>query len=230
MDALDFAAQCPGHLLQPCAGDRCGGGLALLGFAVIAGFLSQCAFGCSHFRFACGLCFGKALSRTTPRFGERGGAGEQALAEDFYCKGTGTAALLGSTGDQRAYGGAEGVECLRKLGFGRVRLQFQSHGRSASTETRLIGLCCVDVAFQTADEHFSYPKPCPLGEFVGAGETHGVQQFEQASERARVTVVRCCRQEQLMLETWCYRSQHSAQLAVFAVRRRHQIVAFIDDQ
>ena len=111
-----------------------------------------------------------------------------------------------------------------------VRLQFQSHWRAAGTETRLIDLCCVDVAFQAADEHFSYPTTRQLGEFVGAGEAHGIQQFEQAGEGSRVTVVRCCRQEQLMLETWCHRSQHSAQFAVFAVRRRHQIVAFIDDQ
>ena len=45
-----------------------------------------------------------------------------------------------------------------------------------------------------------------------------------------MAVVRGCGEEEPVLELRRHESQHAAKLAVFAERRRHQVVALVDDQ
>jgi hypothetical protein len=45
-----------------------------------------------------------------------------------------------------------------------------------------------------------------------------------------MAIVRCGAKEQAMLELWCDKAQHTAEIAVLPKRRRHQVVAFIDNK
>ena len=243
-DAPDLFTHIVDEVPEPRAHDGRGGGFALLGFPVVAGLLAQRALGRGQLRFGRGLLLGEPLSRAAPGFGERAGAGEEALAEDLHREGSGAATRPGSRRHEPTHGGAEGVERGGEPGFARIGIEGQGLRRMAGAEARGEASLPqgvspraprrkaprVDVAFQPANDHI-IDAPAHGGVHLArAGEAHRIEHLQQARERARVAVVRGGGEKEPVLELRRHKTQHPAKLAVLTERRRHQVVALVDDQ
>ena len=97
-DAADLATHVVGEVPEPRAHDGRSGGFALLGFPIVPGLLAHGAFGRRKLRLGRGIdiLVQEPLPRPAPRLGERGRTGQQPLAENFHCEGSGAASGPGS--------------------------------------------------------------------------------------------------------------------------------------
>ena len=175
------------------------------------------------------VLLGESLPCPAPGLGERRGVGEQPLAEYLHREGSGAAARLRPLRYERAHRIPEGVERGGERGFARVEVEGQGPRRVAGAEA-WGGAPRVDVAFQPADHHVLDAPAHGGAHLARAGEAHRVEHLQQAGEGAGVAVVRGGGEEQPVLELRRHQAQHPAQVAVFAEGRRHQVVAFVDDQ
>ena len=130
---------------------------------------------------------------------------------------------------ERANGGAESAEGGGEIGFARFDVKGERLRRKPGTEARGTAPG-VDVAFQPADHHVLCAPAHGGAHLGGAGEAHRIEHLQEPGERARVPVVGGGGKEEAVLELRRHQAQHAAELAVFAERRRHQVVALVDDQ
>ena len=122
----------------------------------------------------------------------------------------------------------------RESAFGGWRVQKPGTGAAVLRRVALQALPlkapCVDFAFQPANHHVFDSTSHGRVHLARSGEAHRIEHLQQTGERAGVAVVRGCGEEEPVLELRRHESQHAAKLAVFAERRRHQVVALVDDQ
>ena len=74
---------------EPGPHDGCGGGMALLGFPIVAGLLPDSAFHRGQLRLSRRVRTVESLPCPVPGLGERGGTGEQPFAQDLHREGPG---------------------------------------------------------------------------------------------------------------------------------------------
>ena len=122
LDALDFASHIVRVVLDPGADHGCGGGLALLRLAVVAGLCLQRTFGRGQVTIRCWL-IREPMARSTPGLGEGCRTGEQALAEDLDGERARPAPALRTAADEVADGRTERIECVREFRFPGVSRQ-----------------------------------------------------------------------------------------------------------
>ena len=169
-----------------------------------------------------------AVAGPAPGVGEGGRAGEKALAQDLDREGPGAFAGMASR-DGAADGGAEGGEGRGEGGLARVAVE-QERRRFVPSAEAGRGALLVQFALEAADDQLACAAPLHVRQFVRLAEPHRVENLQQAGEGAGVPVVRRRGEEEPVLEARGDPAQHLAQLAVGAERRRHQVVALVDDQ